>query len=756
MGTPVAVFPGAVVTDNQLRVANNGIETQLASPMLSTDTAATVINATGIAGNSIVTIDNEKCAVYSVSGNVLTFGKSGSANLDGRGFDGTAAAPHAADAAVAMNEDAWHHNALKEEVKAIQAALGASLSNIPSGMPQLLMSKYAFTPQTPGGSLSPGSNTIALSPVPPGVNGADSNHYLYISGGTGTAEAVLITGGTAVAGNPSGTLIVTCANSHTGAWTIQSATGGLSEAIAALPSGGGAILCGAGSATLHAPAYNRPIPMWIEGLGQETTTFIVGSDFPLAATGVFNWTSNPGGPTALQPGGMRKFTLLFPQPDSTNVATYTHWPPALYFTSCHRPEFSSINIQCAWTGFFSSSNDGLTAKDITLSFFSRGFDLDGQTDTVRLENIHAWPTGCTANQDTAFTAPSTANVLFWLGNVQDFKITNFGSISGGGPLNAHSGTGGCPVGQLSNCDADTVGEFVVQDGIIEAVNIQMSMVGAVDGFVVNGGLLTITGASVFVNNGVTGTPLKVRINQSATGAAATITPGLQATAVTVIQGSTDINSVQATTATGFTGTAECQLIACRFERSANVSYSSATVSQLSGTGTMRMSVVANKFSDVGSGSVTAILLQDDNNHECIGNSGGGGSFSLAATTKTLWIGNNKFASNVNRFLDPVYLQSGTATATTGAATLNTQAGVVTSEALTTAAGSDYILTLTSSLVTAASQVFASAALGSSTQGIPGVIAVTPGSGSVTIRIRNFHATLAFNGAIKIAFQVNPS
>lgn len=87
-----------------------------------------------------------------------------------------------------------------------------------------------FAAQSPSGSLIVGSNTIRLTPVPRGVNGTDTGHYLYITGGTGTAEAVLITGGTAISGAATGTVIVTCANTHSGAWTIKSATSGIQEA----------------------------------------------------------------------------------------------------------------------------------------------------------------------------------------------------------------------------------------------------------------------------------------------------------------------------------------------------------------------------------------------------------------------------------------------------------------------------------------------------------------------------------------------
>ena len=95
----------------------------------------------------------------------------------------------------------------------------------------------------------------------------------------------------------------------------------------------------------------------------------------------------------------------------------------------------------------------------------------------------------------------------------------------------------------------------------------------------------------------------------------------------------------------------------------------------------------------------------------------------------------------------------TASATAGAATLNKDAGVITSEALTTAAGATYTLTLTNSAIAAADQVFASVQYGSATAGMPCVTRVTPGSGSVVIIVQNIHASAALDGTIKIAFAV---
>ena len=99
------------------------------------------------------------------------------------------------------------------------------------------------------------------------------------------------------------------------------------------------------------------------------------------------------------------------------------------------------------------------------------------------------------------------------------------------------------------------------------------------------------------------------------------------------------------------------------------------------------------------------------------------------------------------------LDNGTAAATAGAATLNQSAGVITSEALTTVFGTDYVLTLTNSQIAAADIVFASVNNGTNTTEGLAVNRVTPAAGSVAIRIRNTNAAAALNGTIKISFQV---
>lgn len=82
--------------------------------------------------------------------------------------------------------------------------------------------RYNFTPQSPGAALSAGACSFTMRPVPTGLLATD---YLYISGGTGTAEAVPVT---SIVGN---TVNATCANSHSGAYTVASATAGIQQAV---------------------------------------------------------------------------------------------------------------------------------------------------------------------------------------------------------------------------------------------------------------------------------------------------------------------------------------------------------------------------------------------------------------------------------------------------------------------------------------------------------------------------------------------
>lgn len=209
-------FPGSLDDDSTLYIAKDNISTKSLAAQSIGDTVLVVANPAGWVANMIANIDLEQEFVTGVTGNVLTVT---------RGFNGTTAVAHNPSRTVSNNVDAAYQSAAKSAIIAVETALGPNLSNVASS-PAIKASTYNFSPQAIGGSLSIGANTITFPSLPLGINALSvNNSKLYISGGTGAAEAVPIIG---VSGS---SVTVTCANTHTGAWTIQSATGGNQEAI---------------------------------------------------------------------------------------------------------------------------------------------------------------------------------------------------------------------------------------------------------------------------------------------------------------------------------------------------------------------------------------------------------------------------------------------------------------------------------------------------------------------------------------------
>jgi hypothetical protein len=129
-----------------------------------------------------------------------------------------------------------------------------------------------------------------------------------------------------------------------------------------------------------------------------------------------------------------------------------------------------------------------------------------------------------------------------------------------------------------------------------------------------------------------------------------------------------------------------------------------------------------------------------------------GAAALALGLVAVWAIPAAFGqSTLNTYALSIGVGTKTATATSGAATLNQPSGLITSEALTTAAGATYTLTITNSTVAATDIPFASVYNGTNSAGTPVIATVTPASGTLTIVVRNAHASAAFNGTLKIAF-----
>jgi hypothetical protein len=269
LGIPTAAYPGRLATDSDLIVAVDRQQTILLLPLGTGDNTMTVLDASMIQAYNLLSIDNEIVkSTGAPTGNVIPVS---------RGFDGTVPAVHFAGTAVAGLVDAYHHNGLVAEIKAIEQALGPGLSNISTSQ-SVVSTDYKFGPvvsgagvSVSGGNLVVGNNVLTFAIVPKGVNGTDVDHYLWIANGTGTAEAVKITGGSGVAGQANGQIIVNCGFTHSGAWSVESASAGIAEACSVVGTrSGGSIQIPPGTHEMRATVRVTGFTT-IRGVGQYNT-----------------------------------------------------------------------------------------------------------------------------------------------------------------------------------------------------------------------------------------------------------------------------------------------------------------------------------------------------------------------------------------------------------------------------------------------------------------------------------------------------
>lgn len=95
----------------------------------------------------------------------------------------------------------------------------------------------------------------------------------------------------------------------------------------------------------------------------------------------------------------------------------------------------------------------------------------------------------------------------------------------------------------------------------------------------------------------------------------------------------------------------------------------------------------------------------------------------------------------------------TVTAAAGAVTSNTLCGTVTSESLSTAVGANYTLTLTDSLISTTSQVYAGAWLKTATAGKVQVQSIVLSAGSAVIVVKNVGTAAINSNTIVVPFMV---
>jgi hypothetical protein len=357
LGKPAARYPAAIATDSDLTIAVDRQQTALALALDNASTLMTVSDPSSISAYNLLSIDLE---IVKVTGP-----PSGDVVPVSRGFDGTTPAIHLPGALVSGFVDAWHHNALTAEVEAIEQTLGVHLANVPTS-PFILPA--AFAPQTPGGSLVVGNNAITLSPVPLGVNGFATDHYLWVSGGTGAAEACLITGGSALSGAASGQLIIQCANAHSGAWTIQTATAGIQEAV-----------------KLATPNYGIYIPAGTYLLNA-TVTLFNNSD-----------VEGAGSPTVLVPGSA---SMVMMQTPAAGNSTHIHIRNLMFDGTSLNPVNTVIAIK-EYNSYYSQLKS-LIFRNIGTAVYLDYCVTVQASDWILMDNTTVW-VGSTSDATGKYT-----------------------------------------------------------------------------------------------------------------------------------------------------------------------------------------------------------------------------------------------------------------------------------------------------------------------------------------------------------------
>lgn len=206
----------------------------------------------------------------------------------------------------------------------------------------------------------------------------------------------------------------------------------------------------------------------IRGAGRALTVLKVPATFNLSATGVLY--SNTG-----EPGfDVRDLTIEFVQPDTAVRGNLVAYPPAIYAQATPRFRVSGVRIIGAKTGIDMRGNSGGVIVDgLEISSFDYAIRIDGSLDTVRVLNLHHWPFGLTANQQSIFY--DSSNIGLESGRCDDLKLHGALFIGGGKQLRFITGSGGGDTfGTVSDTQFDTWGAVEMTAGNVLMVNCSWS------------------------------------------------------------------------------------------------------------------------------------------------------------------------------------------------------------------------------------------------------------------------------------------
>jgi hypothetical protein len=361
--------------------------------------------------------------------------------------------------------------------------------------------------QTPSASLAtPGSNTLTLTPCPAGIDtsgNVNKPYTVYIAGGSGTAEAALVTGGTCSSGASTGTITVTTAHAHSAGYTVGAANGGNQEAINVAAGSGmsHAVIQevptgGANSANynIYWPVFLKASKSMLNGYGADWACYTRST---CLMVGTYAGGANASTVVGLELQSAVNVTGAHISSVSASAGTYTITTSSnhnliagdwviLYYTTPVQEQEARVQVLAT----------GLTATQFEYTMGTATFSSSSGFGWVAIENtaIEAETDGARL-QDIKFNAGLSGGLFHEgvvVGNDQSFKIDGMTNEGSGGAFRCDANfcsnmvylrgdQGAAPVGYLHHLEAsmqcsgngvrNVAGNTLdVQDSVIQGVN----------------------------------------------------------------------------------------------------------------------------------------------------------------------------------------------------------------------------------------------------------------------------------------------
>jgi len=183
------------------------------------------------------------------------------------------------------------------------------------------------------------------------------------------------------------------------------------------------------------------------GDGRNSSYFTINSSFNMSATGVIIFSTGEPGPQ------LENFGMRFVQPDTSNRASLTSYPVAIYAQNIPRFTINSLKISNASNGIDMRGNSGGAFIELLeMSAYGTGIKIDGSLDTIRINKYHFYNFDMTGNQASIFYTPPTRG--FDIGRVDGLFIQQYLNISNLG-MNMYQGSTGAPWVYITDSGFDT-------------------------------------------------------------------------------------------------------------------------------------------------------------------------------------------------------------------------------------------------------------------------------------------------------------